>query len=543
MEDRLDILLVNPDDRAPNNFPWGTLSVGSYLRRRGWKVRMIDASIEGEAAVLATIRESAGHTTLVGVSTMTRHTPFLKAVADAVKEANPSCKVIAGGPHIILSPEETAAYRNLDFIAYGEGEFTVDALLTELLNPDPDFFRVPGLLFKQDGDIRRTPPPPPAPFYDIDYDLLHPKVLATMGDYVQVLSGRGCSFKCTFCFNAVWEQKWRPRPVPELADELEALVRRFNPKVVYFRDENFFQNKKRAKDFVAEYKKRGFTFKWRATCRADYFNDGFINDAFLQELVDANLGCLKFGFESGSPAILEKLKKKIRIDQMERVARSMAKVDIEHYFSFIIGIPGETFEDYCKTMGFVGRLLTIDAKAGIIGPHYFRVYPGGELYNDILRDHPFQLPKSLEEWSEVYADPANDGGLDWGMEYPWVPPEGVWLAKNAYQLIWDFRTNFNPPGSDVFPAWALVPLRRMMLWRFRTGNYRFSFELRLLRWIRGRGPWFEGLLELGVTGIARRLCWKLSPLRLFGWAWAQAGRAVARRPKLHAALRKVRGRA
>ncbi|MBF0166128.1 MAG: B12-binding domain-containing radical SAM protein [Alphaproteobacteria bacterium] len=503
MNDRenLDVLLVNPDDRNPvSNIPWGILSVGSYLANScNRKVRLIDASIDGEDKLIADLSDLAKQTPLIGLSIMSRYTPFLKRAADTIKAANPACKVIVGGPHAVLCPEQTAAYANIDFVAYGEGEFTLNALIDQIAKPDPDYSCVPGLIFRQaDGSLQRTSIAPAAPFYDVNYDLLDPKVLSTFGNYIQVLSGRGCSYKCTFCFNAVRGEKWRPRPAEEMVQEIEALVARFNPKVVYFRDENFFQGKQRTREFIRLYREKGFTFRWRANCRADYLNDSYINPDFLKELAEINCEAMKFGLESGSERVLEAIKKKLRVSKVKRaISWLSAEPRIRKYYSFLIGLPGETTADYKATMKLVGWAIRADPNAKIIGPQYYRLYPGGELYDQVKRDWNYQAPQSLEEWCRQYADPENDDGWDKGVEYPWVPEDGRWLAKNASLLIDSYRRIY---ASETKVAWS--PLKRLVLRLIQISlDARFRFGV------------YGGLVEFKLIGLLTRIYGSLKNLR------------------------------
>jgi anaerobic magnesium-protoporphyrin IX monomethyl ester cyclase len=482
-----DVILINPDDRNPtSNIPWGVLSLGSFLsQHRSRSVRVIDASVEGEERLFEELPELAGRTKVIGLSIMTRYTPFLKRAADTIKAANPDCKVIVGGPHAVLCPEQTAAYHNIDFVAYGEGEFTLDALIGELDKEQPDFSRINGVIFREaDGQLRRTPPSLAAPFYDIDYNLLDPRILSGFGNYIQVLSGRGCSYKCTFCFNPVTGQKWRPRSAEDTVSELEKIVARFNPKVVYFRDENFFQSKQRTKDFIRLYREKGFTFRWRANCRADYLNHSYIDPELLRELASVNCEAMKFGLESGSERMQEAIKKKLRVAKVKRAVKWLsAEPTIRKYYSFLIGMPGETVTDYKATMRLVGWLMKTDPSAKLIGPQYYRLYPGGELYDQVQKDWGFKAPDSLEAWCQQYADPENDDGWDKGVEYPWVSDEGRWLAKNASNLVDSYRRIYS---SESNVQWS--PLKRAVLKlvqhsldaRFRFGFFSGLFEFRLI---------------------------------------------------------------
>jgi len=485
----MDILLINADDRNPvSNIPWGVLSVGSYLSGvRGRKVAILDASVDGEPRALAEIGRRAPDLRLVGVSCMSRYTPFLKGVADTVKAANPACRVIVGGPHAILSPETTVAYPNIDFVCYGEGEHSVEALIQVLEKGGTDYSGIPGILFKDKGRIVRTLPAPAIGFYDIDYRLLDRRIESSFGQYIQVLTGRGCSYHCTFCFNAVRAEKWRPRPAAEVARELEAIVDRYDPKVVYFRDENFFQSKQRTRDFIRIYKEKGFRFRWRATCRADYLNDGYLNPDVLKDLADINCEALKFGLESGSERVLRGIKKKLKISQIERAVRWLRdEPRITKYYSFLIGMPGETLADYKSTLRLVGWILKADPQATIIGPQYYRLYPGGELYDSIVKEYAYSIPQNFEAWCKLYDDPANDDGWDKGIEYPWVPAEGRWLAKNASELIAAYRRIFaSPTAKDWSPIKRLVlrAIQRHLDARFRFGYYCGMVDFRVIGWL------------------------------------------------------------
>jgi anaerobic magnesium-protoporphyrin IX monomethyl ester cyclase len=480
----MDILLVNPNHGNPNNIPWGVLAVGSYLRSiKGLDVGFVDASVHGEEKAMEAIKRRLPAVSIIGFACMSMDIPFVKAAADMLKSEKPSCKTIIGGPHAVLCPDQTARYANFDFVSYGVGEETTFRLLEELKAPAPQLDKVPGLLYRENGEVRRTPPAPTPDHFDMDYAILDSRVRESFPDYIQIFSGRGCSFRCSFCYNSVCGQLWQGRPMDDVVAELDAMVREYDPKVVYFRDENFFQDHGRVREFVRLYREKGFTFKWRATCRANYFNDRYLDEGMVKELADVGCSCLKFGFESGSKKILKKLKKGIQVKHMRKVVNTLAKEPrIKPYISFMIGLPGETYEDVRDTLNISGWITRMIPNVSLIGPQYFRMYPGGELYDSILKEYGFEAPRSIEEWDERYQLPQNRNGLcDEGIHYPWVPKFRRFLALNTDLLL-------HLASKDIFRG---MPLRkRAMLWPFR-----------LLARLRFQMGWYRGLIDLRLAKV------------------------------------------
>ena len=480
----MDILFVNPNYEEPTNHPWGVLNLASYLRTvQGFRLELIDASIVGTEAAMARVRQLLPRTDLIGIGFMSIGAPFAKAVADMVKAEKPSCRIVVGGPHPILLPEQTVEYTNFDFVAYTEAEVTVTRLIEELRRPDPDLSRVPGLLYRKEGIPQRTAVPDLEPFYDIDYTLLDDSVQSAYGDYIQVFTGNGCSFKCTFCFNAICGNAWRGRPLPEVFAELDKLVSLHDPTTIYFRDENFFHDKSRVLEFIELYHQHGFRFKWRALCRAGYFNPKYMDTALVKKLAAAGCACLKFGFESGSDRTLKNLKKGIRVKNIERVLEVARQVPEIHFVgNFLMGLPDETPADYHATLNLIGRVRREIPNLEVVGPHYYRIYPGGELYNRVISEFGFSAPSSFEEWVERYDDDVNRGAMggfaDTNVHYPWVPDSCEFLARNAALLVRLTRDDFlgkQPP----YKRWLFWCLQRMAWLRFRLGWYSGLLDLRL----------------------------------------------------------------
>jgi len=473
----MDLLLINPDhDNKKNNFPWGVLSVGSYLSNiKNYEIKILDASIYSKSEFFQKLKYFCNGTKLIGISCMSTDVYSVKEMIDYIKEMNKSCKIIVGGPHAVLQPEQTCLYKNIDFVAYTEGEHTLSMLIDEIKSGDQRYDKIPGLIYKDRDSIRRTPPSELIGFYDINYELLAESVQKTFPEYMQVLVGRGCSFKCTFCFNSICGQKWRGRPMPEVINELEKIVEKYDPQVIYFRDENFFHSKNRIKEFISSYKEKGFNFKWQALCRASYYNKRYIDLDFLRELESINCEQLRFGFESGSQRVLNYLKKGINVDNVKRLVYDLSKVTkINGNYSFMIGVPDETYEEYKKTLALIKYIIRHQPDAQILGPQYFRVYPGGELYEEIKRRYNYYEPQFFEEWANATSNKVDfRSSLD--IDYPWVPKRHRLLAQNADLMVSIYRIDIR----KYFKISRIVHLVFILFvkLRFKLGMYKYLYDL------------------------------------------------------------------
>ena len=91
----------------------------------------------------------------------------------------------------------------------------------------------------------------------------------------------------------------------------------------------------------------------------------------------AEAGCVEvsLGFESGSPVILNKLKKKYTVDQVRVGSQLLSKYGIRRMGSLLPGGPGETRETVGESLCFADS-LGLDMLKRTMG---IRIYPGTAL--------------------------------------------------------------------------------------------------------------------------------------------------------------------
>ena len=82
------------------------------------------------------------------------------------------------------------------------------------------------------------------------------------------------------------------------------------------------------------------------------------------------------GIESGNQAILDKIKKQIKLEQAEEISSWCKEAGLMLHPNFIIGHPGETVETIDQTINFARKIYSHFPIFTIMTP-----YPGTELWN------------------------------------------------------------------------------------------------------------------------------------------------------------------
>lgn len=103
---------------------------------------------------------------------------------------------------------------------------------------------------------------------------------------------------------------------------------------------------------------------------------------------------MSYAPESGSPAVLERIKKVVKLDRLETSVRGAVRSGLNVKLNIIMGFPKETRDELNQTVRFLARM-------GWAGVHdmsisLFSPYPGSALY------HELRASKAIPELSDEY---------------------------------------------------------------------------------------------------------------------------------------------
>ncbi|MGC8936285.1 MAG: B12-binding domain-containing radical SAM protein [Candidatus Methanomethylicaceae archaeon] len=383
----MKVVLVNPPTTASLETistiglkapPLGLAYVAAAIRKEGYDVSIIDSTaLDISHHKLAEILQRERPDVIGVTSTTPTIYDAMKSVTLA-KEVCPDSITVMGGCHITSLPEETMAEcEALDVGVIGEGEATVVDLLKAVESKKP-LADVDGIIYRQEGKIIRTRPRRlienlddiPFPARDL-LPLDRYTVLSERHRLGNILTSRGCPFRCIFCSSSqFYGRRFRARSPKNVVDEMEELVNKYNIRSFEIVDDTFTVDKKRVVEIAEEMMKRGLKVWWACGSRVD-----LVSRELLAIMKKAGCGLIYYGIESGSERVLTILKKGITLEQARSAIRWAKEVGMEVLGSFIIGTPGETKEDVMKTINFAKDSGIDFAQFTAMTP-----YPGTDVY-------------------------------------------------------------------------------------------------------------------------------------------------------------------
>ena len=460
--------------------PLSLLTIATPLDRAGYRVKIIDQRID-ERWRTTLADEIAQKPICVGVSSMTG--PQIAHGLDAsrlVREQGDT-PVVWGGIHPTLLPKQTLANENIDIVVQGEGEETFPELVTALEEGRP-LSQVKGIWYKEDGAIKGTPS---RPLVDLNKQPPLSYHLVDLKEYLVYLFGkghltletsRGCPFRCSFCYNTgVYEGTWRGLTSDEAMTRIRQAVGAHDAiEGILFCDDNFFGDKERAITILRRVKEE---IPGILCAKLDGHLSVLqrLSDEELRLIRESGSRMLMIGVESGSPRILEMIKKQLKIPELLRFNERLLGFDIMPLYFLMVGYPTETFEELSQTTALYLRLLR-ENKGAVSLVNIYTPFPGTGLF-DIAVQNGLRPPEKLEDW------------IPWN----WRNVRGPWLSSKMKKTIrmLHFTTmlaqknNFPRPVKKtnrlmVLLATLYYPIAKM---RVKYLCCRFPLEIKLAEWL------------------------------------------------------------
>ena len=245
---------------------------------------------------------------------------------------------------------------------------------------------VPGAAWLEDGKLQQTPRAPliedldslpqiPYELFPMNYYRMIRSARCSATDFVfPLMSARGCSFKCTFCYRM--DTGYRARGPVALLDEVEMLHKDYGITYIEFQDDLLMSSVGHTEEVCKEFLKRDLPVEWNCNGRLNY-----CSEELLQLMKDAGCTAINYGIESMDQTVLNNMKKGLRPEMIVKGIEDTLKVGISPYLNFIFGNKGDNKETIKSTVDF---LLKYDdfAQKRTIRP--VTPYPGSPLYYDAI---------------------------------------------------------------------------------------------------------------------------------------------------------------
>lgn len=477
------VLLFNPrpnPDLEPVDIPLSLLCISRLLDKDDYKIKIVSENLyENHFDV---IKEHASQSIVFGVSSMTGYQIIEGLEASRiVKEANPDIKVVWGGWHPSIYPEQTLENQYIDIVVKGQGERAFYDIVKNIENNKKGFEGISGVHWKEEGKIQSNPDRdleklddlPPIPYHLVDTEKCF--VQTEFGERtLNYVSSFGCPHRCGFCCEqTVNKRRWVGLNSKAVLDDLERLEKEFGATGISMYDSNFFVNMKRSKEILQGMLDRGLTVRLgnvdgrtRQMLRAD--------EELWELLRKTRTYSILTGAESGSQEALNLINKDIDVDDNIEFAKKCHQYGIKVIFSSLVGLPVpglspdelivKTDEQIASTINMFDKILSYDnrhrALMFIYGP-----YPGTPLYEASL-SLGFTPPKSLEEWGNYSL---------YNTHTPWVTEKQAKLVPMISSYI------FMLLDSDTI-IWLKERIQNKYIRFFFVAAFKTSAFVARIRW-------------------------------------------------------------
>ena len=412
-----NIVLIVP------NFRWRDIDSITYWHFVPYNLCMIAAMIESDynVTIIDANLNNYSHQAfqkiisehqpdLVGITVLMDHYGITGHIAaQLVKELNQNVKVVIGGVYASTNEEYVMRDEHIDLLIAGEGEYAFRDLL-EYLNGERD--RMPkGIWYRDNGQIipgGRTDLiekldllPFPA-YHLIDFKRYSTHIERNSVDrppsmpYAWIFTSRGCKLNCAFCqVKYIAGSRFRGRSAENVLAEIRWLKDEYGISSFLIFDDNFFTDRERVKKILQGLIDGDYRLKWKIGAAALFYLD----EEILILMKRSGCEYIDIAIESGCERVLKDIiHKPVRKEKVIEIVKIVKELGIFIAANFIIGFPGETWDEIRETLKFAEDVDVDYAKIFFPVPlPHTQVYKAAEDLNSL----PANYDSKNNDWKHA----------------------------------------------------------------------------------------------------------------------------------------------
>ena len=405
------VLLINPpsglyrrDDRCQSRVeeqtvniifpPMDLATLAAMARKTGAEPRIADFPATGQGWEHLENLLDSFVPDIVLISTTSATVSDDLQVGKSAKKVNPECLVISKGEYLShFGIKALQAHPSLDVILLGEPEIAFEEIVKGI-----QLDNIPGIVFRKklgmDEDFVQTGERRliedldqiPFPARDILDNSLYRS--PESGNPLTVINAnRGCPAHCIFCpAGKISGYKLRFRSPENIVEEVKECVEQFGIREFLFNGDTFTMHKSWLLKLCRLIRETNYQIRWGCNSRVDTFD---LERA--KAIKSAGCWVVAFGIESGVQEMLDKMKKKTRLDQAVKAVETAKKAGLLTHAFYVIGLPWETRETLKQSLEFAKILDTDFFDFNIAYP-----LPGTEYYDIAKKEGLFEESRLSE---------------------------------------------------------------------------------------------------------------------------------------------------
>lgn len=383
------------------------MALSSILIKRGIDTRLIYARHQKEIfnAIESTKPDIVAYSLMYG-----SHWPYLE-LSRRIREKYPHIYQIAGGPLTTFYPRAINEL-SLDAVAVGESDISLLNLLEKFHHKDESLRDTPGFYFRSQSGIKKNdlegllenlnenPFPDRGILYEQD-------ALLENQEFKSFLSGRGCPYPCTYCFNHKFNEMFkgkgkviRKKEVDYFIEEIRDTKARYGCQFAIFEDDIFVINRAWLEEFSRKFKKK-VNIPYICYVRANH-----VDEQMVKLLKESGCHIVRMAIESGNEILRNRLLKRNMTDrEIIKASDLIHKYGMKLSVSNMVGMPTETIGDLNDTIA-----LNIRCRPDHPTIQFFMPYPEMELTRTALEKGYFnkslfqKIPKNTWRYTPLLFD-------------------------------------------------------------------------------------------------------------------------------------------
>lgn len=351
-----------------------------------------------------------------------------------------------GGVYPTVLPEDVVKDENVDYAMIGYAEERLDKLVSYILEKNiVKIKEFAGLAYRENGqevvhtidtyigDVKNMVQPDYS-LVDLEKYFGYQEMNAANFNVssnkrnAMLITSYGCPNNCIFCATrTISGRKTAFRKPEDVLKEVDYLVEKFHIRCITFVDDSILTDRKRAEEIFQGIIDRGYGLELRVTTLAAWHLD----EDILKLMKKAGFSRIGIAIESGSDRVLHQIvRKPLKLEIIPPLVKLFRKYDILMTADFIIGFPGETWDEIRETFRFA-EACDID----LCMFHIATVLPKTDLYYLAKEQH--LLPENFS----FYNENVNFGYGKGNITTSEFTPEELMVLR-SYE--WD-RINFSTP--------------------------------------------------------------------------------------------------
>lgn len=370
------LLFQRGEDRCQSNIDSSTATsmracndlgyAAAALKQKGFEVWLKDYQTERLSLddLQNDLEQNSGDMLMLSTTNATVFSDL--QIVKLIKEKFPEISVVLKGA-IFFDPEDELLAQldliNVDYLIGGESDFIIADLAQAHFYDKTKIKQIGGILYRAGGqwvktdfsqwhdDLDALPFPDRSLMNNALY--LRPD---TQEKQATIATSRGCPSNCVFCLTPhISGKKLRLRSPENIFAEIKQCYEQFGIGNFFFKSDTFTINKAwtiALCDLIINSDLCG-KIEWVANSRVNP-----IDQETLIKMKKAGCWLVAFGFESGSPESLEKMKKGATVEQNKAAAAMAKKAGLMVYGFYLIGFPWEKKENLRQTADL---MFAIDA--------------------------------------------------------------------------------------------------------------------------------------------------------------------------------------